>query len=328
MPAKMKIIIGIADASIPVWKFINEIMFNQLLWRKIRNKNIMNGDSLIKLWIDSGGYQYMMHGRKPALEELLNTYKEIEQFSNTLKPFFMMLDMPPRNIMDRNSWKRNIDLYEELISRYSGESVIVPIIHFYYPSIHILEALDHYKAYNPPIIAYGGIIPPLLKKTRYRLPSLLGLLLLRRSWNRKIHVLGAGSPIMIRLARIIGTDSADTSTWRVKAAYGNILVPGKGERNIGRAKAWRAPRANDNDLVKLKHFLIETGFPQIGKFDELIKTFRGRAIINLWVIAKMDPYKWGSGGFQWLEKRLLKYMKYSTDELLSEIDRLVKGITR
>lgn len=321
-----KIIAGIADASISAWNFVDSIMFNQLLWSAIKKRIVFRDGSIGEFWIDSGGFQYMMHGKAPALDDVIRTYREIEDFIGCENTYFIMLDKPPRRIEDSKSLSENIRLFEKFVTKYRGCARIIPVIHFYYPAINMLLALDHYKMYGTGTIAYGGIIPPILKKTRYRLPSLLGLLLLRRNWGGKIHLLGAGSPIMLYLASTIGADSADTSTWRVKAAYGNILIPGKGERNIGRAKKWGAPKATSKDLDALATFLKKTNFPLINQLENLLKTFKGRAIVNLWVITRMNPLSWGSGGFKWIEEKLKRYTSLGKHELIEEIDKIVQNI--
>lgn len=309
----MKVVLGIADGYIPVWRIIDgaSIMVNQLMWDKLRTRPPKVD------WVDSGGYQYMIRGLKPVIKDVVKKYSEIPS------KYYVMLDYPPKDPIESRAYLLNIMLFEELYTKLEDKN-IVPVIHFYYPAEKMLEALDHYKSYNLSFIAYGGIVPPLLRRTRHRLVSLLGALLLRKNWSRKIHVLGAGSPIMLYLLSIIGINSADTSTWRVKAAYGNILIPGAGERNVSRAKTWRTRKPTPREMNSLKEFLEKTGFPLYNKIDELIKSFHGRALINLWVISFTDPRKWGSGGFSWIETKIRKAMKLSSEELINSLNIFVK----
>lgn len=302
----MRVVLGVHDGLVRVWDFVDgEFLVNQLRWEEVRRRGLGRVD-----WVDSGGYQFMMRGLRLDVRRVLEVYKGIEA------RYYMTLDQPPRDLDGREAMERNVALFEELYERFDLEGALVPVIHFYYPVELMVEAAERYARYSR-VVAYGGIIPPLLRRTRFRFPSLAGIALLRKVWKGVIHVLGAGSPIMLYLASVAGGDSADTSTWRVKAAYGHVLIPGKGERSVGRSRTWATPRATDEELSLLGEFLRRTGFPLMDSFRDLISSFEGRAVINAWVVSKIDPKSWGAGGFAWLEARLSRIIDAGGDEAVA-----------
>lgn len=309
----MKVVLGVHDGLVRVWEFVNaEFLVNQLRWGEVRRRGLGRVD-----WVDSGGYQFMMRGLRLGVREVLEAYRGIEA------RYYMALDEPPRELDGREALERNVALFEELYERFDLGGTLVPVIHFYYPVELMVEAAERYARYSR-VVAYGGIIPPLLRRTRYRFPSLAGVAILRKVWRGTIHVLGAGSPIMLYLATLAGADSADTSTWRVKAAYGHVLIPGKGERSVGRSRTWATPRATAEDLALLRSFLERTGFPMLGSFKDMIKGFTGRAVINAWVVSRTDPGSWGAGGFSWLKDRVSKVITSGLDEAVSCLNEYVR----
>jgi 7-cyano-7-deazaguanine tRNA-ribosyltransferase len=60
----------------------------------------------------------------------------------------------------------------------------------------------------------------------------------RKFTDFKVHFMGFGSsPLSLHMGYYLGIDSTDTSGYRRKAAYGNILLPGCGERYVGNQSA-------------------------------------------------------------------------------------------
>lgn len=50
----------------------------------------------------------------------------------------------------------------------------------------------------------------------------------------KVHLMGFGSsPLMLHLGYYLGARSTDSAGYRRKAAFGKIILPGKGERHVG-----------------------------------------------------------------------------------------------
>ncbi|MEM1804186.1 MAG: hypothetical protein QXR80_06790, partial [Desulfurococcaceae archaeon] len=82
--------------------------------------------------------------------------------------------------------------------------------------------------------------------------------------------------------------STDSATWRLKAAYGKVILPGGGERHVtSRAVSFGKAKPKDGELEELYRFLKETGFPALDGFYEKIRTsFEYRALVNAWVVVK------------------------------------------
>ncbi|WXG41531.1 MAG: hypothetical protein WED07_12325 [Candidatus Freyarchaeum deiterrae] len=69
----------------------------------------------------------------------------------------------------------------------------------------------------------------------------------RRLTDFKVHLLGTGSsPLTLHLTYYLGADSTDSSGYRRKAAYGNVIFPGTGEYYCGYGIASFGGKSNNN----------------------------------------------------------------------------------
>ena len=256
----MKVILGIPDNKIPVWELGSPIMINQLKDVKRSWDN--------ETWVDSGGYQIMKKGVRIDVESVIKRYKDIDA------DYYISLDIPtsPCSPPAKETFEYYLKLYEAEIN-------VVPVIHAY-PFEYIDKALDFYNSHPPKMIAYGGVVPPLLKGSR--LPVIVIYHYLRKK-TKTLHVMGAGSPYMRKV--FYNADSVDTSTYRVKGAMGMVMIPGRGEKYVGKRKIrWGTRRATDEELELLLKFLDETKFPFKIDFDDWVS----RTLINAWVILKSE----------------------------------------
>jgi len=315
----LKIVLGVADGSIPIWRFLTvDIMVNQLNI----NTRLFEGLKFAKengnnTFVDSGGYQILVKRKKIDIKTVIEKYKKIDA------DYFFSLDIPIYN------WSKemeqmiltNISNYEVLYTNLEDKNII-PVIHLY-PYDLMVKAVEKYLEYDPPLIGYGGIVPPMIRKTRLRLKALIGAIILRRLLpGRRIHVLGIGSYIMTRIIKEIGVDSIDTSTWRVKAAYGHVIIPGLGERYVGnRNLKFGTPRIRPNEIRILYNHLVMTKFPFIDKFNDLLNSFKGRAIINAWIITRVNGNISPMSSFYRLYKQIRLYSRYSLEELIKIYER-------
>ena len=314
----MHIVLGIANGGIPIWDILdNDIMFNHLVAPRslIRKLDVIRGRG-IRVWVDSGGYQILRKGLRICLDEIIHRYRMLSA------DYYVSLDLPVPSIKYA-SWeivRRNVENFEKIANRLP-DLRIIPVVHLY-PSDLLIWAVERYLEYDPPIVAYGGVVPSTLNRKESRLRSLLGFLILRKLFpNVRFHVLGLGSYVMTRILSALGAWSLDTSTWRVKAAYGHVIIPGMGERYVGSRKIrFGTPPAKPEEIELLYRELRRSGFPLIDKFHELLSTFKGRAIINAWVIVRINGGISKRSSFYRLYKQILEFSKMSVDELIEIYD--------
>ncbi len=314
----MHIVLGVANGSIPIWEILdNDIMFNHLVASKslIRKLKTIRHRG-IGVWVDSGGYQILKKGLKISIDELLRRYRMLNA------DYYMSLDLPVPSIRFASVEvvRRNISNFVEIVQRLPDHTII-PVVHLY-PSDLLIWAVEKYLEYDPPIIAYGGVVPSTLNRRESRLRSLLGFLILRKYFpNVRFHVLGLGSYVMVRILKALGAWSIDTSTWRVKAAYGHVIIPGMGERYVGSRKIrFGTPPIKPEEIEILYRELRRSRFPLIDRFYELISSFKGRAIINAWVITRIDGGISRRSSFYRLYKQIVEFAQMSIDELVEIYD--------
>ncbi len=312
----MELVFGAADGSIPIWEVLPsiEVMINNLSWRHPRPR-------ARRVWVDSGGYQAMVKGIKLSIEKVVERYRKLDA------DLFMSLDIPPRTLCpeDRELVKQNIENFDELRSRLEDRE-IVPVVHCYSPEL-MLEALDVYQSLGAKIIAFGGAVPPSMARMGRgsRLAPLIALAIVVKASKRPVHALGIGGSVtMYTVLKTLGAHSADSSSWRVKAAYGKVLVPGLGERYVGdgRARFGRVDMRSE-DMELLKRSLEATGFPYMDRLDEMLNTFRGRAIINAWIIYFYRDTFSPRNGFRWMLARAVDYASRSLSSLIAEFEELI-----
>ncbi len=246
-------------------------------------KNILQYDG--EVWMDSGGYQFLRHGKIPDIEDLSRVYDKFWDVR-----YYLNLDYPPSPTDSDNELRikleKSLRNYEYLIKRFDN---VLPVIHYHWKEQVTIKYLLKYLDYNPECIAIGGLVPYVLiskgvPRNSRRL-ALEFLLKVKRETKTCIHVLGLGSPIINPILKIMNMDSTDTSTWRVKAAYGKVVMPGGGERHVsGRAISFGGKKASSEDLMRLYEFLNRTGFPILDRFEDLQSSFEYRALINAWVV--------------------------------------------
>ncbi len=295
----MKIILGTPIFAIPKpWHYfkVPAIMVNayDILEKKVLSRGfqslheVLECDISYELWIDSGGFQFLRHGIEPSLDKILKVYTYFEDAKYVLN-----LDFPPSPQDDENTLRKKLEKsfqnYEKLVKVVRERAV--PVIH-YHDRLDIVNIyLKRYLDYNPDIIAVGALVPYILilrgVKGNSRLRALMFLkrLVEELPKNCKVHVLGLGSPIVTAILERIGVHSTDSSTWRVKAAYGKLILPGGGEvhvtnRNINFGKR----KATERDLSIIKEFLIKTGFPLVDSFERVFTSFEYRALVNAYIV--------------------------------------------
>jgi len=113
------------------------------------------------------GYQILVNGLKISIDDI------IERYSSIPADIYISLDIPTflptkkqHQIVEENI--RNFLILSEKFK----DRKIIPIIHMYRSDL-LQYAFEKYREVGIDLIAYGGIVPPMLKATRLRLISLL-----------------------------------------------------------------------------------------------------------------------------------------------------------
>jgi queuine/archaeosine tRNA-ribosyltransferase len=223
------------------------------------------------VFLDSGGYQFQ---RKEAVqitaEDVLNLYEKVSpDIGAVLDVPLNPLDTPARN------WRRWQKTLEHTAYMYQNNDscTLVPVIHTYNISaVHRRYEQLHNIFPNPLIVAIGSLVPFMrgsyigkrftrsdstLSVTCQRWQFIVRLVLKVRDLfkNATLHVFGAGSLSTIYILFLLGVDSFDSGSWRMKAAYGSIILPGSPERYpssaVDRVRIRRQLSKHDQALLEL-----------------------------------------------------------------------------
>lgn len=310
----MDIILGIPAGGIPrPWKHfdIKSIMINAYelirtprLLNKIKDiglRNFLDFNGII--YVDSGGYQFLKNNINISIKDIAKIYNYLDA------DYFITLDQPPNHNVSISSentdnfingfLKKNIENFKKLHSYYKIKNLI-PVIHP--PRLFAKREYEEYsKIINTNIIAFGGLVPYFLTKKGLNGGRKEGLKLLywfRNIHKRKIHVMGLGAPSLIPLLKKIGINSTDSSTWRLKAAFGKIILPNTGERHITDRKIKFGGKKISSEEIELINKVLDKMNLDLN-FEDLKRSFRLRALFNAYVILHYDtaynleknPYK-------------------------------------
>jgi len=239
------------------------------------------------LLIDSGGFQVMKKGLDLSVDFVAKLY------TKCIADAYLSLDYPPTPNDDSEVAEKKYEASFRnwlRLRRILGDAV-VPILHIYRDENLFYKYLKKYLDYNPPMLAIGAAVPYILITRGVPRGSRLFAIRLiaeaRAEYHGWLHVLGLGSPSITPVLAALKVNSTDTSTWRVKAAYGKIILPGGGERHVtSRDVRFGRRKLRDEELVELLEFLRRTGFKAINEVDEMLGSFEGRALINAWVVTR------------------------------------------
>jgi 7-cyano-7-deazaguanine tRNA-ribosyltransferase len=285
----------------------------------------------VELWLDSGGYQFLRAGVDPGPAKIAKIYREIDA------DYYISLDYPPSpsDSPDVRALKiaRTVAAFQTMKSLLRGkveDGRLVPVFH-----LSTGEALRiQYTVYYPSscTAAVGGLIPYFMQRAgRYsRLKAVLFLSLTRKIWDGKLHALGIASAAVIPLLKIIGVDSGDTQTWRHKAGYGKIIIPGAGERHISGQQVRFGPAKLRDDELELFNRLVERASQVLGLSREALKTsFEARALFNAWILIEVANngihYNGVSKPFQRLYELAQRYMQLAPEAIEEELSRVMSG---
>ncbi|MFN3804820.1 MAG: tRNA-ribosyltransferase [Pyrobaculum sp.] len=269
------------DAKPRPWLYFEvPVLLINALEVKDNPRSVLQHDG--KLWIDSGGYQIMRKGITIDVYDVIKIYERVNA------DLYFSLDVPPTPQDPLELARKKFEKSYQNWLKLSKRIEVVPVLHVYKDAKLFLEYLEKYE--NVPALAIGGAVPYVLTTrgaSRQFAFSLIAAA--RRRFKGKLHVFGLGSPAITPILRALGIDSTDTATWRLKAAYGKVLLPGGGERHVTKREVkFGKKKPKDGELEELYHFLRETGFPLADAFFERLNRFEYRALVNAWVVLRPE----------------------------------------
>jgi tRNA-guanine family transglycosylase len=263
-----------------------EILHNDSVVERVRKEGVhkyMEFDGLIA--IDSGGYLFMKRGEIDVTPEVILTLYEES------KPNFgVVLDFPstpnlPREVVEERLSKTLENTRRMLELRRTTNPVLIPVIHG-----HEEETIKRYvkrlqEIGDFDIYGIGSLVPSVFNtKGVGGIHNVVRVISLVRTLlpDKIIHVFGVGSAITMHLMFYAGVDSIDTTSWRTKAAFGAIQLPGSGDRYITPRKRHKHYRGLSEEERRI---LDECKCPACKKegLEGLVRSFKLRALHNAWV---------------------------------------------
>jgi len=265
--------------------------------------------SNVTLWLDSGGFQLMKKDLNIPVEKICQIYREVDA------DIYISLDYPTTpgdtSYEREKKIRKNIKNFDYL-TRKLNDKKIIPVIHFS-PKLEDYDYLlrVYLNEYGCNTIAFGGFVPPLLSVKGTKKSRLKGILALQYialiAGRENVHVMGVGAATTISILNALKIKSADSAAWRVKAAYGKIILPWGGERhvtdrkvNFGRKKLSKEELFELANLVRMSdNFPFNNNHDKIEEYlvTEVFSKFEKRALFNAWVVlslAKKVPPRTGS----------------------------------
>jgi hypothetical protein len=308
------------------YEIITSVGVNSVRGRRLRA--LLGIDDSVELWIDSGGYRFLKSGELPKLDKIVEVYKKVEA------DYYVSLDFPPspkdgpRERMLKITRTVNTFLkMKDMLRSLAEEGRLVPVVHMA-SGYSLRLQVRLYEPYTN-VVAAGGLIPYFMQRSgRYsRLKAVAFLALVRKLWRGKLHALGLASPAVIPLLRIIGVDSGDTSSWRHKAAYGKIIIPGVGERHVSGQPVSFGPSTLRPDEARILENLVAHAERELGaRLAALRESFESRALFNAWILRYVSlngvGYAGTSAAFANLYRAAQKLMRLEPediDELLARM---------
>ncbi len=302
-------------------------------WRELRGRGLrktLGIDDDMELWIDSGGYQFLRRGIEISVDKLARLYKEIDA------DYYVSLDYPPgpRDAPELRSLKiaKTVSSFISLRSKLrplAEQGRLVPVFHLSTGETLRLQLAEYEP--NADTAAIGGLIPHIMQKSGKgsRRKAILFMMIVRKLWRGRLHAMGLASAAMIPLLRYIGIESGDTQTWRHKAAYGKIIVPGIGERHVSRKRVRFGPAVfkSEKEIEILRTYLEEARTRLGVDFTDLVESFEARALFNSMVILDVASNNHGYLGISHAFKKLYESIELlrarPVEELEAKLDELL-----
>jgi tRNA-guanine family transglycosylase len=307
------------------YDFINKPSLYEKVCKKGIHK-LLGFEGLIMM--DSGGFIFQ---KKEKID--IEPSKIIELYEKSKPDIGVVLDHPlSPEASDSNNQKRwnNTLKNTDFMIKNNGKIALMPVLHGY--SLKELKiACDQIKNINedPMLIGLGSLVPLLFTmkgSNRFKDPRnyvIDATRLVREEFpNSLLHTFGVGSTKTMHLMYSLGVDSLDSSGWRLKAAYGNIQLPGVSDRHPTSRNNGRSS-LNEKEKKILEQCECPTCYNKSlqDKIKSLDGPFPPRALHNAWVhVQERESYikSLNEGkSKEFTEKRLKGFFSKSYEYLIN-----------
>lgn len=259
-------------ANVKPWKYFNVdavmvsahyVRGNGSIRRQVYEKGIkevLDFDGTVIL--DSGAFQALRCGKGLLLDELMSIYRHVGDADIKLS-----LDWPDDKIVENYEKLRKLE--------------VCPVV-----PVHDLKCLEYFEESVSDWIFIGRLAKMLMHYGRNAFETLNSSLRGISSTTRKrMWALGVGNWKTIPILMQNQIDGADTSSYRVAAAFGDVIIPGTGTchisgRKVGK-KNWGLHLAQESDIPD---YLSALGF----SFSDLKNSFKARALFNAFVLEEIQ----------------------------------------
>ncbi len=240
------------------------------------------------IMMDSGGYSFMKrHEVDISADEIIDLYETAKPnygviLDHPITPHLSRYENRKRRLLTLNNTSRMMQL------RVTSNPEIIPVIHGFHAIstswfLRELKKIHDFKTYG-----IGSLVPSVFNaKGIGGISNVIRIILGIRKLvpDARLHVFGIGSITTMNLIFYAGANSVDSSSWRTKAAFGAIQLPGLGDRYIT-GKAGRKTHKNYRNLSSQERKLVsDCNCPACRKegLEGLTRSFELRALHNAWV---------------------------------------------
>jgi len=256
-----------------------------------------------RIFLDSGAF-----AQKNAPLSALSTNSLINLQRDIKANFYSILDIPlsitDSSAKNHRRWKNTIKNGIDMKNKWAPGSLI-PIFHGFSSNaikFRSSQMLEIWK--KPQMIAIGSLVPLLkgnfignkfssstLSPFFERWKTIIRTITKLKEIFKKIplHAFGVGGMSTIYIFSLLGINSLDSVSWRIKAAYGAIQLPGLSDRFfINENKSYRKIRRNietsDLELLEKCNCPICSNNKVSSIAKELASHFEARAIHNAYIV--------------------------------------------
>jgi len=200
-----------------------------------------------ELFLDNGAYTANMQNIDLDLERIIQIQETLDPSRTIPFDYPFKSGMSP-SVMEKR-WKKTAENIKYWQTSTSLNGSLVPALHAWDKDSLKKNLRWLQKFGDSDYLAVGSIVTPEFEKSTTffgdRTPNkkLIDMLWLtvesiKGNTDYKVHLMGLGSsPLSLHFGYYLGIESTDSSGYRRKAAYGQIILPGTGERYVGNETA-------------------------------------------------------------------------------------------